>query len=393
MTEDMRSLREFARHGSEEAFASVVSRHINLVYSVALRQVRDRHLAEEIAQTVFLILAKKARGLDPDTILSGWLCRTTRNASSNALTVQRRRRDREQKFMESQLNETEPDPWTQIQPLLEDAMGKLARKDHDALVLRFFEGRNFKELSATLGTSEAAAKMRVNRALEKLRKLFLKQGVKLSVTAIAGAVSSQSLQAAPIGLGAAVAATAVKGSQLSVSTLTLLKTTFKIMAWTKFRSAVLCGAALLLAGGATLVIHGVESSTNTNKVTTANGTFTFAGYANPEAAYQSLLWALNSGDLVKVQAALTPDQAERFRQRLAGKSDDEIKRLLIESASWMVAYQITEKEVRGPDEVLLHLLVQPHPGHPNVGNDVQVMQKIGKDWKYAGKFGVDIQIK
>jgi len=96
MTDDMELVREYARHNSDEAFGALVSRHVNLVYSVALRSVRDPHLAGEITQAVFIILARKADLLGPKTILPGWLCRTARYASANALTIQRRRQRREQ---------------------------------------------------------------------------------------------------------------------------------------------------------------------------------------------------------------------------------------------------------------------------------------------------------
>src|SRR5271169_2843308 len=136
-SDDLTLLREYARRNSEAAFAELVARHVNLVYSVALRQVRDPHLAEEITQAVFIILARKAKSLGPKTILPGWLCRTARYVSANALTMQRCRQRREQEaFMQSTLNEPEPDVWRQIAPLLDDALGRLGQKDHDALVLR-----------------------------------------------------------------------------------------------------------------------------------------------------------------------------------------------------------------------------------------------------------------
>ena len=166
MTDDMVLLREYARHNSEEAFAALVSRHVNLVYSVALRQVRDPHLAEEITQAVFIILARKADKMPPRAVLPGWLCRTARYASANLLTIQRRRRHREQEaHMQSILNEPEFDAWSQIAPLLDGAMEQLGKTDHDALVLRFFEGRSLSEVGLALGASEDAAKKRVNRAL------------------------------------------------------------------------------------------------------------------------------------------------------------------------------------------------------------------------------------
>src|SRR5438477_9347192 len=108
MIDDMDLVRQYARCKSEEAFATLVSRHVNLVYSVALRQVRDAHLAEEITQTVFIILAQKAGSLGARTVVSGWLYRTARYASAKALTLRRRRQDREQEaYMRSQLNETD----------------------------------------------------------------------------------------------------------------------------------------------------------------------------------------------------------------------------------------------------------------------------------------------
>src|SRR4051812_7982261 len=112
-TDDMPLLQEYARRNSEAAFATLVSRHINLVYSVALRQVHDAHLAEEVTQVVFIILARKAGSLSSKTILPGWLCRTARYVSANALTIQRRRERREQEAcMQSALNESESDAWT-----------------------------------------------------------------------------------------------------------------------------------------------------------------------------------------------------------------------------------------------------------------------------------------
>jgi uncharacterized protein (TIGR03435 family) len=264
LNDDLTLLREYARRNSETAFAALVSRHVNLVYSVALRQVRDAHLAEEITQAVFIILARKADSLGDKTILSGWLCRTARYASANALTIQRRRQHREQEaHMQSILNEAanEPDEtWNQIVPLLDGAMEQLGQKDHDALVLRFFENKTFAEVGANLGASEDAAKMRVNRALEKLRKFFTKRGVSSTTAIIAGTISANSVQAAPVTLAKSVTAVAiVKGAAASGSTLTLIKGALKIMAWTKAKTAIIASATVLLAmGTATLTIKEIQ---------------------------------------------------------------------------------------------------------------------------------------
>jgi len=255
MSDDLTLLREYARRNSEEAFAALVSRHVNLVYSVALRQVRDPHLAEEITQAVFIILARKAASLGPKTILPGWLCRTARYASANALTIQRRRQRREQEaYMQSILNESEPDNWREIAPLLDGAMELLGQKDHDAVVLRFFEGRNFREIGAALGASEDAAKMRVNRALEKLRKFFTKRGVSSTTAIIAGTISANSVQAAPVALAKSVTVVAVtKGAVASGSTLILVKGALKLMAWVKAKTAIIVGICVSVAVGTTAV--------------------------------------------------------------------------------------------------------------------------------------------
>ena len=249
MTDDMALLREYAQCNSEEAFAALVSRHVNLVYSVALRQVRDSHMAEEITQAVFVILARKAKSLHAKTVLSGWLCRTARYASANALTIQRRRQHREQEaFMQSTLNEPESEAWTQIAPLLDTALAHLGETDHNAIVLRFFEGKSMKEIGAALGANEEAAKKRVNRAVEKLQKFFLKRGVSSTTAIIAGAISANSVQAAPMALAKSVTAVAIaKGATASTSTLTLIKGALKIMAWTKAKTAIVSAVVIGMA--------------------------------------------------------------------------------------------------------------------------------------------------
>ena len=274
MKDDLTLLRDYARHNSEEAFATLVARHVNLVYSVALRQVRDAHLAEEITQAVFIILARKADSLGAKIILSGWLCRTARYASANALTIQRRRQKREQEaYMESTLNEAEPaneEMWNQIAPLLDGAMEQLGRKDHDALVLRFFEGRNFTEVGTAIGASEDAAKMRVGRALEKLRKFFTKRGVSSTTALIAGAISANSVQAVPVALAKSITAVAiVKGSIATASTLTLVKGVLKLMVWTKIKTATGIGVVILAAGTTVIALDDSFFNPNSPKLFTA----------------------------------------------------------------------------------------------------------------------------
>jgi len=378
MIDDLELVRQYARCKSEEAFATLVSRHVNLVYSVALRQVRDPHLAEEITQTVFIILARKAGSLGPGTVVSGWLYRTARYAAAKALTLRQRRQGREQAYMLSQLNEIETDAWREIEPLLETAMGQLGERDHNALVLRFFEDRNFKDISSVLGTTEAGAKMRVSRALEKLRAFFTKRGLTLSATAIATAISAHSVQAAPVGLAASVTAATVKGAAVTTSTLTLIETTLKLMAWTKLKTAVVVSAvALLAAGTATVTIRQAKAKA-------PDSSLSFAGYATPEASIQSMLWAGSRGDFKGFLAGCTPEQITRFESKMAGKSHDEISS---EAKAWANAlkdYKITQKDVISENEVHLHVHAAPSAEGLRSGSVIIVMQKIGNEWKQEG---------
>jgi RNA polymerase sigma factor (sigma-70 family) len=254
-TDDSQLLREFTERQSDAAFAALVTRHVNLVHSVALRQTGDPHAAEEITQAVFIILARKAASLGPKTILSGWLYQTARLTAANFLRGQIRRQQREQEaYMQSLANEAEPDVWPQIAPLLDDALGQLGERDRHAIVLRYFENKSLDEVGAALGASEDAAKMRVNRALEKLRKVFKKRGVTLTAALIANAVAAKSVQAAPVGLAITVAATAAKGVAVGGSTLILVKGALKIMAWTKAKTAIVVTAAVLATGTTTVVV-------------------------------------------------------------------------------------------------------------------------------------------
>ena len=254
--DDSALLREYVERDSEEAFAALVTRHVNKVYSVALRLTGNPHSAEEITQAVFVILARKSRQLGKRVILSGWLYQTARLTAVTFIRGGIRRARREQEAcMQTALNENESDAWMQIAPLLDAAMAGLNEADRHAVVLRFFDGKSLREVGAALGANEEAAKKRVSRALEKLRRYFARRGVSSTTAIIAGAISANSVQAAPVALAKSVTAIAVaKGATASGSTLTLIKGALKIMAWTKAKTAIVVSVGVLLAAGTTMVV-------------------------------------------------------------------------------------------------------------------------------------------
>lgn len=261
-TDDMELLREFAKRQSDSAFATLVTRHSGLVYSAALRQVSSPQLAEEVAQVVFIILARKAGSLDKKTILPSWLYRTACYVAGSTVKQELRRQRREQEaFMQSAHDPTPDAPdWAQLSPLLDEAMLRLGRADHDAMVLRFFESRSWSEVGGALGTSENAARKRVNRAVEKVRAFFTKRGVVVPAAILMAAISANSVHAAPAELARAITRVAVvKGSAAGGPTLELLKSALKLMAWTKIKTTVVVGACVLLAGAATYTVYNLPT--------------------------------------------------------------------------------------------------------------------------------------
>jgi RNA polymerase sigma factor (sigma-70 family) len=255
----MELIREYADRGSEPAFADLARRHIPLVYSVALRHVGNPPDAQDVTQAVFIILAKKAAGLRQRTTLTGWLYETTRFTAACLLRTRARRQAREQEaYMQSTLKDPDTDGvWRQMAPILEDGMSRLNERERALLALRFFENKTAAETAALLGIREGAAQKRASRALEKLRRFFLKRGIASTTAAIGGAMSANSTSAPPPALADAMALVAVsQGAAAGVSTLTLVKGALKALAWAKAKTAILVGlGALLAVGTATVAVR------------------------------------------------------------------------------------------------------------------------------------------
>jgi len=210
MTQDDRELlHRYVREGSEEAFAALVSLHLGLVYSAALRQVRLPQLAQEVAQSVFVELARSADKIKPESILAAWLYRVTRRRSIDVMKMESRRRHREQTAWEmNQMNSGGTD-WTRIESLLDEAMESLAESDRAAILLRYFENKSLREVGETLGASEEAARKRVTRAVERLRAFFSRRGHPVCAAGIAASIAANAVEAAPAGLHATISASAI----------------------------------------------------------------------------------------------------------------------------------------------------------------------------------------
>jgi RNA polymerase sigma factor (sigma-70 family) len=249
MTSDLDLLRRFARENSQDAFTEIVRRHVNLVYSAALRQVRSPQLAEEISQSVFADLARSGTGILPvseTNSLAPWLYSVTRRTAIDVIRKESRRQLREQIAVEmNDMNATAND-WTQIEPLLDDAMAALDETDRSAILLRYFENKNLREVGESLKISDDAAQKRVSRAVERLREFFSKRNVTIGASGLAVLISANAVQAAPVGLAATISAAAVLAGT-AVHTSTIIAATKTIVMTTLQKTII--GATLAVVAG------------------------------------------------------------------------------------------------------------------------------------------------
>ena len=215
--DDITLLRRYAHERAEDAFAELVRRHVNLVYFAALRQCAGNAAqAEEVAQSVFTDLARNAARLADRPVLTGWLYTSTRFAAAKARRTEARRRVREQEayaMQEIERSETsKAAEWERLRPVVDDALHALDETDREAVLLRFFEGRAFADIGATLRLSEDTARKRVERALDKLAAALATRGVTSTSAALAMVLGNQSGAAAPAGIAASVTGVALAGA-------------------------------------------------------------------------------------------------------------------------------------------------------------------------------------
>ncbi len=242
MTDDQ-LLRRFVDEHAEAAFTELVQRHLPLVRATALRRVGgDTHAADDVTQQVFVALARKAAALRGHATLAGWLYTATHHATADWVRREQRRKQREITASSMHPSDSPADPSAadaeRLRPLLDDALVTLKADEREAIVLRFFSGRTFSEIGATLALSEEAARKRVDRALEKLHATMLRRGVTSTLAALGGALSAASIPPVSAGL-----ATQVAGAALAKAAAPSLASALVAALWPAAAAATLAGGA------------------------------------------------------------------------------------------------------------------------------------------------------
>ncbi len=246
--DDCELLREYREHRSDQAFAELVERYLPLVYTTACRVLGQPPAAEDVAQAVFIQLAQKAPSLREGQALAGWLYRAAQHDALNALRREKRRRQRETAAMnlaeESSRPQVVPE---QLAPLLEQAIGQLRRVEQDAIVLRFFQGKSFRETGQVLAMSEEAARKRVDRALDKMRAYFARCGITASAALLTSTLSAHGAGSpVPAGLAAKVAGVSVANAASGTLAGSFLNALYMATNTKIILTAALLGAAFAI---------------------------------------------------------------------------------------------------------------------------------------------------
>jgi RNA polymerase sigma factor (sigma-70 family) len=211
MPDDTELLRQYSEIGDNEAFAAFVKGRIDLVYSVAVRRVGgDTHLAKDVAQRVFCAAAQRASVIARHPYPTAWLYETTRLTALSFMRAERRRKLMERiQGKERQLNPGSEPPWERLAPFLDEAIDKLGAGDRAAVLLRFFDGLTFPEIASRLKLTDSGARLRVNRAMGKLRRVLARKGIASTSAGLAVVLESQAVGAAPAGLASTLSTSAL----------------------------------------------------------------------------------------------------------------------------------------------------------------------------------------
>lgn len=465
---DLQLLARYTRDHAEDAFAEIVRRHVDLVHSAALRQVRSPQLAEEVAQSAFTDLAQNAAKLRPDTIVTAWLYQVTRRTAIDVVRREARRQLREQIATEMNAmnaSGTGDSPvWSEIEPLLDEAMSALDDTDRAAILLRYFENKSLREVGQQLGTSDDAAQKRVSRAVERLREFFAKRGVTVGASGLVVVISANAIQAAPVGLAVTISTAATLAGATFTATIAT-QTTVTTMNWLNIKAIAAIVVAAVAAGTGTHLVQQREATrlrdenqdlvAEREELTTERAAalsvvaasrdeiqrlqknqaellrlrgevglmrrqleslkaqttsqpaiqretskpgspppgsylskdqLTFAGYATPETALETITWTMMNGTYDQANEGLSP-------ALLAGESKDQKSREGFEARQKTMAplfkgMQIVAKKLMADDKVELKVRMDadPIPGqqHDMPPFMIQPMVKIGDAWKIGG---------
>lgn len=254
---DHELLRAFAREGAQAAFTAIVNRHLGLVYSVARRHLRSPQLAEDVAQSVFIDLARNARRIDSGTPLVAWLHVVSRRNAIDVVRREARRRARERAAVETSIAEfadlMKPSSvgWSSVEPLLDEAVEALKPADRAAILLRYFENKSLCEVGTAMGTTADAAQKRVTRALDRMRLFFNRRGIAITSNGLATDLSAHATAIPPPALGQSIASAAAAVTPAAVSF-------FGLFAVGAVQNAVLSSICVVAVGTAMFQVNSVR---------------------------------------------------------------------------------------------------------------------------------------
>ena len=363
---DQELIAQFCAQRSENAFAEIVRRHVDHVHSAAMRMVRDPHLAEDITQAAFVALARSADNLQNVAVLSSWLHGTVKNLSSSAIRCETRRRRREQEALAmSDISDSDDyAAWQETAPQLDAALHAMRAEDRDALMLRFFERKTAREIAEALKINEEAAQKRVSRALERLREILARRGVKVGTAGLCATLTANAVQAAPAGISVGICAGAKMLASSSLTASLIGQT--KVIAMTVLQKTLITAGLVTAVGGG---IYGVNKNLQLSHDLTS-------AQQDRDAVEQELQATANQRDEASKQlAALQQDNAQ-LREQTASipKLRGEITRLQTartrEAAAEAFAEDPFTKSVLSLTdrafELYQHLLKMPERGIPEL---------------------------
>ncbi len=420
---DQQLLHADADRHADAAFAELVRRHVDIVYSAARRMIGEEQSARDTTQAVFLALAQNAASLAQHPVLSGWLHCTARNLAAKSVRAEVRRRACEQEAatMNQLLSAESEVPWEFIAPHLDAALGELSDSERDAVMLRYFENKSAPEMAGILGISSEAAQKRVGRGVERLRDYFANHGLTIGGSGLIVLISTNAVQAAPVGLATAIsAAVAVAGTTLATAATA---TAAKAIAMTTLQKTLVTATIIALAGGGIYkarqatqlreriqslqqqqaplneqiqalrgqrdeatqqlaalqasqprdllrlrnevgllrqqtnalaqqlseIRHGIEANARQSNAAVKPipcDSCIFSGYATPEAALQTYVWALNTHNVQAYLDCFTPAAREEAAKEFEGKSEPEIMGMLIGKLHGAAALRLDRKETQ-----------------------------------------------